>query len=637
MMITKLLRWVSAACVAALMLSCTMQPAAPAVQEASEGDEIIAGIEVGAVPTRTYTEDLKVLWSEGDMLSVFPRLLVNSQFVLKEGAGETHGVFKKVSGMLTGRSFSGYVAVYPYGDNVALDKDGTVSLVLPAVQTYAEDSFGPADNTMVAWSSNTHLSFFNVGGFLVIPLTGTASICSIEVKALGGEKLSGPAKVVRGLPGPITKVSVEEGLDVIDLLCPEPVQLNPEDTTNFWIVVPPVEMEEGMQVDFVCEDGTVVTKVVNGTVAIERNQIFRMKALELLKKKTALDYVREDYQAIVAAYPEAQDHFVEARFTLNDVIADTPLEELAPETLLTICYYWGQDGMSHIFMRLRDFTTGEAETEYYTADSPWTGDMKIPETELATLAFSLEDALRLVKEDPEASATDGLNTQYVTLRKPLWPVWENPQYVVGGTASRRYHIFVDAVSGVVSTLENEYEPSGETLQYLSDDYCKLLDLFHIDQVLGFDLEVSGCLGEVRYVLNKAFNAAPVSELYPVEATYSFFVPASAQISTDYIAYGKRDFTQGPTAPLVTGGEAAATPWTSGYYVTAVLIDEIISLEEAIYNVKVAPVTDPDTPSVTLAWPKVPSCENPQYIFQGDKTPTVYVDAITGEVTAMAVK
>ena len=129
----------------------------------------------------------------------------------------------------------------------------------------------------------------------------------------------------------------------------------------------------------------------------------------------------------------------------------------------------------------------------------------------------------------------------------------------------------------------------------------------------------------------------MSELYPVEATYTFFVPASAKVPTDYIAYGKRDFTRGPAAELETGGQAATTPWTSGYYVTAVLIDEIISLEDAIYNVKVAPVTDPDTPSVTLAWPKIPSCENPQYIFHGEEVPTVYVDAVTGEVTAMAVK
>lgn len=636
-MVSRFFRWAFAACVTSMALGCTVQPAQPIDQALPEGDEIVAGVEVEAAPTRTSVRDLKVLWSEGDLLSVFPKRLVNSKFILKEGAGETQGVFRKVSGVLTGTSYSGYVAVYPYADDVDLDRNGVISLVLPPVQTYAEDSFGPTDNTMVAWSPDTQLSFFNVGGYLVIPLKGTAAISSIEIKALGGEKISGPAKVVRGFPGPITNVSEEEGLSMIDLICENPVQLDPETAANFWIVIPPVSMEDGMQVDFVCEDGTVISKVVNGTVTIERNKIFRMEPLEILKQKTTLDFVLEDYQAIIAEYPDARGHLVEARFTLNDFIADTPLEALAPETLMTICYYWGQDGMSHIFVRMRDFTTGETETDAYLADSPWTGDKKIPEEELATLAFSLEDALRLAKEDPEASQTDGLNTQYVTLRKPLWPVWENPQYVIGGSASRRYHVFVDAVNGTVSTLENEYEPSGETRQYLSDDYCKLLDLFHIDEVLGFDLDVNGCLGEVQYVLNKAFDAAPVSELYPVEATYTFFVPASAKVPTDYIAYGKRDFTRGPAAELETGGQAATTPWTSGYYVTAVLIDEIISLEDAIYNVKVAPVTDPDTPSVTLAWPKIPSCENPQYIFHGEEVPTVYVDAVAGEVTAMAVK
>ena len=47
--------------------------------------------------------------------------------------------------------------------------------------------------------------------------------------------------------------------------------------------------------------------------------------------------------------------------------------------------------------------------------------------------------------------------------------------------------------------------------------------------------------------------------------------------------------------------------------------------------KMSGVTDADTPYVTLCWPTDPALEHPQYAFQGDKTRTVYVDAVTGDL------
>lgn len=46
------------------------------------------------------------------------------------------------------------------------------------------------------------------------------------------------------------------------------------------------------------------------------------------KEKTCLDYVLMDYQALVAQYPDAKDHFVEARFVLDNIIADTPAADI---------------------------------------------------------------------------------------------------------------------------------------------------------------------------------------------------------------------------------------------------------------------------------------------------------------------
>ena len=74
-----------------------------------------------------------------------------------------------------------------------------------------------------------------------------------------------------------------------------------------------------------------------------------------------------------------------------------------------------------------------------------------------------------------------------------------------------------------------------------------------------------------------------------------------------------------------------TPWTGGKVIGPDAIDEVMSVDDALYAMKMSGVTDADTPYVTLCWPTDPALEHPQYAFQGDKTRTVYVDAVTGDV------
>ena len=127
---------------------------------------------------------------------------------------------------------------------------------------------------------------------------------------------------------------------------------------------------------------------------------------EPLKEKTYYDYLMEDYRALVAAYPEAKDNFIES---------------LKAESVEIICYTYLQ-GMSEIFIFERNFETGDTQMEHYSVDIPWTGDMKIPESDMKELKFSLEDAIDNARKDPDAAASDGLDTRFITLRKPLWPV-----------------------------------------------------------------------------------------------------------------------------------------------------------------------------------------------------------------------
>ncbi|MBQ8060832.1 MAG: hypothetical protein IJ205_02655 [Bacteroidales bacterium] len=349
-----------------------------------------------------------------------------------------------------------------------------------------------------------------------------------------------------------------------------------------------------------------------------------------VEEKTYYDFIIEDYTTLVSNYPDAKDNFIEARFVLNKPVSEATSSELKAESLMTICYYW-KDGESHIFTMTRDFTTGETQMDYYTADSPWLGDMHIPESEMATLSVSLEKAIENAKNDPEASGSDGLNSAYITLRKPLWPVWENPQFVFGGSAGRSKHVFVDSKTGAVTSLEMPAE-SGSTIGYLVDDYNTLLDLYWGNEILGFKLDLGHHMMQVQYTLNAPVNSVKAGELYPMDVTYVFFVPAYGDVTSDYVVRGMRDFIHGSVDDLTTEAEVVTKPWTGDKVIAPEYMDEVMSVEDAVYTLKLSNVTATDTPYVILHLPETPSFENPQYEFLGEKTGSVYVDAVTGEIT-----
>ena len=350
------------------------------------------------------------------------------------------------------------------------------------------------------------------------------------------------------------------------------------------------------------------------------------------QEKSYLYYLMEDYDAIVALYPDAKDNFVEARYVLKDVISETDPDDIKAESVQVICYYWAE-GYSNIFILDHNFETGEKEIEHYMADSPWTGDKKIPEKDMQAFSLSLTDAIKKAVADPQAKESDGLDTRFVTLRMPLWPVWPHPQYVVGGNVGRKFHVFVDANTGAVKTLENQVE-DGAALAYLKEDYSLMLDNFWAEEVMGYKIDLHDCFTEAQYILNAPMNSRQASELYPKEVTYLFYVPEASKDGKDVMAKGWRDISAGDKGVLEYSMDELSSPWTIDKWITVDDIDYLISLDDAIYNVKISNVTDPDTAFVTLRWPVSPAFGHPQFVFIGENTKTVYVDAFTGEISAV---
>lgn len=240
--------------------------------------------------TRTYVEDNFYLrWHEGDLISAFLGNTLNNKYIFKGETGDNSGTFSAVSSGELGSNYplDNIFALYPYDENAEISKMSVISYSLPAVQEYAENSFGKGVNTMVAITKSTNdtfLAFKNVCGYLMVKLYGDATIKSIELKGNNGEKIAGAATITAVYGSAPAVAMADEATDSITLDCGEGVELSTdaEKPTEFWFVVPPTTFEEGLMINVTDIDGDSFTKSTSNAVLIERNIIKPMNALEIV-------------------------------------------------------------------------------------------------------------------------------------------------------------------------------------------------------------------------------------------------------------------------------------------------------------------------------------------------------------------
>ena len=247
---------------------------------------LIAGFEED---TRTYVEqDTYLRWHADDRLTIFYGNTMNRQYRFNGKSGDNSGSFSHIpSGNIeTGNSFDHIYAVYPYDATISLDDiNKSMSLTLPAEQTYAEDSFGRGANTMVAVTENledTFLSFKNVGGYLKIRLYGEGTVKSIELRGNNGEKISGATiAMTYGETPQLTMATGATGSITLD--CGSGVMLSSdaENPTEFWVVVPPTEFNKGITISVTNAYNTVFEKSTSNKIVVERNIIQPMSAVEV--------------------------------------------------------------------------------------------------------------------------------------------------------------------------------------------------------------------------------------------------------------------------------------------------------------------------------------------------------------------
>ena len=240
----------------------------------------------GDLGTKVYaTEDLLLRWTADDRVSIFDKNTYNQQYKFAGKTGDNAGEFSKVDNavFVTGNSISDIVSVYPYQKATAISESEVISFTLPAEQAYAENTFGLGANTMVSVSSGNFLQFKNVGGYLRLSLYGEGvSVSAVTLRGNNGEKLAGKASITMPLDGVPTVKMAEDATTDITLVCDTPVSLGatPEESTQFWFVVPPVTFEKGFTLTIRTQAGVSV-KSTTKSLSIKRSNVSKMSAFEV--------------------------------------------------------------------------------------------------------------------------------------------------------------------------------------------------------------------------------------------------------------------------------------------------------------------------------------------------------------------
>ncbi len=254
----------------------------------SPGDDVFyATLESYAGPdTKVYVDEkIKMHWDEGDLISMFNKTTLNQEYRFEGKTGDYAGTFKDVSSSFgTGNPLNYLCAVYPYSIATKIGNDDVLTLSLPAEQVYQEGSFGSGANTMVSVTDGNPLMFKNVGGYLVLKFYGKGvSISSITLEGNNGEKLSGKATMTPVI-GEAPKITLsDDKATSITLTCDKPVELDEskENSTLFWIVVPPTTFSKGFKLTVTGSDGKEFIKNTDKNLSIVRNTLLRIAPIEV--------------------------------------------------------------------------------------------------------------------------------------------------------------------------------------------------------------------------------------------------------------------------------------------------------------------------------------------------------------------
>ena len=229
----------------------------------------------------TLGEDLQVLWSQGDRISI-------NNVTYEVIPDPDDPSVATVEGVIESDS---YVAVYPSGrvtNSSSWKEDGEIRLGFNTYLSYAENSFADYNNAMVAYSTTTDLQFRNIGGILRIGITGnTGGMRSLYLTTGESHPVSGvvPVSLDDLVSGDLKDTyPVDPGdwygstvvLEDDDM---DPMPVNPSDPSYFYFVLPSSVYQEGFTLTMEDAEGNVAVKKKTSAVSVLRSRVTTMETV----------------------------------------------------------------------------------------------------------------------------------------------------------------------------------------------------------------------------------------------------------------------------------------------------------------------------------------------------------------------
>lgn len=285
--------------------------------------------------TKTYVdEDISLRWTKDDRLSIFVGNTYNHEYKYDGETGANNGSFSAISNpeFFAAEPLEANYAVYPYNASNEMDTDGSMSIILPSVQKYAQNSFGLGANTMVAATESKEdnfLQFKNLCGYVVVKLYGEGTVTSIKLEGNDGEKISGKAdvQVAYGILPSVTMS--EEATTSITLDCGEGVTLGTtaETATEFWFCVPPLTFSKGFTITATKTDGWQMIKSTSLSKEVVRNTknaltpiegVFDIPSVEVVPPDDEIWYTTTDSKIVSLTHPVFGDSKFNANVVSNE-------------------------------------------------------------------------------------------------------------------------------------------------------------------------------------------------------------------------------------------------------------------------------------------------------------------------------
>lgn len=262
-----------------------------------------------------------VLWSAGDVIAVSPKTGKDaSMYTLDGEGGKMTGKFKATGVVPVTQAYAFYPFTMVLG---SIDKN-IYNVLIPSKQTYSENSF--AKNVMPMYAKTDDISeglnFQPLMSVLKIQLTGSSvSVKKIFVSDISGKvKLSGLATVDMETG----KLTISEGMEWVELDCPEPVALTGTPKA-FHIVVPAAT--SAYRVKIVTSDGKVMNKTISS----------REYKTALIKKMEAVAFAKTD------EFPYKEGSFDKKGVIINGVVwAPANCGQSSNAASNGLFYQWGR-------------------------------------------------------------------------------------------------------------------------------------------------------------------------------------------------------------------------------------------------------------------------------------------------------